>query len=531
MAQPFDYGVNIPDPAQAFKQAFEMGTVITQQRLAQEEAQKKQLLQTELANLYKNPNASATDYARVAAFLPKDQAEIVTKGFERKTKEQQQNDLLMGGQVYSAIKAGSLDIAERLLTQKATALRNSNRENEAVAAENALELIKLKPEIAQATIGLYMAKLPGGTEYLTNADKALSTIRAEALAPVALREALAKANKAEADAITAQATATNAPEQARAAAALVKAQAEKAQVDAQYAEQIALADLNQKAASLGLTAAQIRNIDSEIVTRAGNLSINAQTMQATVAETLSRIRDSSTKLPEGVQKLINDVVTQGAASKQSATQYNDLAKRIETAQGGKGRFTSTSEWFATQLGNQDAWTQIRNEYTRVRNSVAIKALPPGVATDKDIELALKGIPPESANSATLASFLRGSAKLQDIDSAINNSKADWLSQNKGSLTRSKDTFIAGDYAVKPGETFNDFAQRIVGDVAKKYRSPDQIAADERAYRASQIPTTLPLQPGQSVQTVPSPTPNAATGFQVRRPTPGPSMPPGFSVVR
>ena len=256
MAQPFDYGVNIPDPAQAFTQAYQMGTVITQQRLAQEEAQKKQLLQTELANLYKNPNASATDYARVAAFLPKDQAEIVTKGFERKTKEQQQNDLLMGGQVYSAIKAGSLDIAERLLTQKATALRNSNRENEAVAAENALELIKLKPEIAQATIGLYMAKLPGGTEYLTNADKALSIIRAEALAPAALKKAIADADKALADATTAQATATNAFEKAAADAALAKAQSEKAQVEAKFAERVAIANLEKTAADIGLTKAQ-----------------------------------------------------------------------------------------------------------------------------------------------------------------------------------------------------------------------------------------------------------------------------------
>ena len=524
MAQPFDYGVNIPDPAQAFTQAYQMGTVITQQRLAQEEAQKKQLLQTELANLYKNPNASATDYARVAAFLPKDQAEIVTKGFERKTKEQQQNDLLMGGQVYSAIKAGSLDIAERLLTQKATALRNSNRENEAVAAENALELIKLKPEIAQATIGLYMAKLPGGTEYLTNADKALSTIRAEALAPSALREALAKADKAIAEAITAQETAKNAPERAKADAQRATADAAKADIEAKFAGPLAQA-------SLALSVAQISDINSKISERASRLALDAQTMRATVADKLSSIEARTKDLPESARKLINDVATQGAASKQAATQYNDLAKRIETAQGGKGRFTSTSEWFATQLGNQDAWTQIRNEYTRVRNSVAIKALPPGVATDKDIELALKGIPPESANSATLASFLRGSAKLQDIDSAINNAKTDWLSQNNGLLTRSRDTFVAGDYAVKQGETFNDFAQRIVGDVAKKYRSPEQIAADERAYRASQIPTTLPLQPGQSVQTVPSPTPNAATGFQVRRPTPGPSMPPGFSVVR
>ena len=524
MAQPFDYGVNIPDPAQAFTQAFQMGTVITNQRVAQEEAQKKQLLQTELANLYNNPNASATDYARVAAFLPKDQAEIVTKGFERKTKEQQQNDLLMGGQVYSAIKAGSLDIAERLLTEKATALRNSGRENEAKAAENALELIKLKPEIAQTTIGLYMAKLPGGTEYLTNADKALATIRAEELQPLALKKAIADADEAIAKAITAQATAKNAPEKAAADAARASADAAKAAIEAKYAEPTAIAGLNK-------INWDIKNLDSQITDRSARLNLDRQVTQSTVAKNLASIQDLLTKLPEGAQKLINESSTLAATSKQAATQYNDLAKRIETAQGGKGRLTTTSEWFATQLGNQDAWTQIRNEYTRVRNSVAIKALPPGVATDKDIELALKGIPPESANSATLASFLRGSAKLQDIDSAINNAKTDWLSQNKGLLTRSQNTFIAGDYAVKPGETFNDFAQRVVGDVAKKYRSPEQIAEDQRAYRASQIPTTLPQQPGQSVQTVPSPTPNAATGFQVRRPTPGPSMPQGFSVVR
>ncbi len=326
MAQPFDYGVNIPDPAQAFTQAFQMGTVITQQRLAQEEAQKKQLLQTELANLYKNPNASATDYARVAAFLPKDQAEIVTKGFERKTKEQQQNDLLMGGQVYSAIKAGSLDIAERLLTQKATALRNSNRENEAVAAENALELIKLKPEIAQATIGLYMARLPGGTEYLTNADKALSIIRAEALAPLALKKAMADADKALADAITAQATADNAPARAVADAALVKAQAEKAQVDAKYAEQIALADINKKAAELGLTNAQTQ----EVLARTSELGVKIRK---------AVIELEASKSPSGI---IPEEKRPEAEAK-FRKEYNDQTKPYQEVKSAYGRLLSSED--------------------------------------------------------------------------------------------------------------------------------------------------------------------------------------------
>jgi len=133
-------------------------------------------------------------------------------------------------------------------------------------------------------------------------------------------------------------------------------------------------------------------------------------------------------------------------------------------------------------------------------------LPPGVATDKDIELALKGIPPENANAATLASFLRGSAKLQDIDSAINNAKTDWLSQNNGLLTRAKGTFIAGDYAAKPGETFNDFAQRIVGDVSQKYRSPAQIAEERRQQAIAQIPTGAASAARQAPAAAPAATP-------------------------
>lgn len=308
-----------------------------------------------------------------------------------------------------------------------------------------------------------------------NATNAQAKSDAEAALAIAL------ADKGVADAKTAQITAKNAPEKAAAEAKRATAEAQKATVDAKYAEQIQIAGLNK-------TNWDIKNLQSEIRIRSEKLNLDRQTTQANVAEKLSAIQQRLTDIPESARKLINESATQSATSKQAATQYNDLASRIESAQGGKGRLTSASEWFASQLGSQDAWTQIRNEYTRVRNSVAIKSLPPGASTDADIQLALKGIPPENANAATLASFLRGNAKLQDIDSAINNSKTDWLSQNNGLLTRAKSTFIAGDYATKPGETFNDFAQRIVGDVAKKYRSPEQLEKERVQELASRIPT-------------------------------------------
>jgi hypothetical protein len=304
---------------------------------------------------------------------------------------------------------------------------------------------------------------------------------AAAAAPDKLRSEVAAADEAVAAAKTAQATANNANEKAAADAALVTAQADKAKVDAKFAGPLAQA-------SLRLNAAQINNINSEIGTRAAKLNLDAQTMQATVAEKLSSIQKNVNELPTDARKLINESAVAAAASKQSADQYNDLAKRLDAEGGGYGVFTSARDFINKSFGTQNAMSDLRSEYIRVRNSAAIKALPPGVATDKDVQLALKGIPPENANAKTMANFLRGMAKLQDIEASVANAKTDWLSNNKGMLTRAGGTFIAGDYATKPGETFGDFSQRIVGDVAKRYRSPEEIAQEKRQQLIDQIPT-------------------------------------------
>jgi len=255
--QPINYAVDVQSPFEAALGGFKIGAGVAEIEAAKQARVKAQATQTELANLFKNPNATAADYDRVVAFLPKDQAAIVTQGFERKTKEQQQNDLRMGAEVYSAIKSGNLPVAKQRLTDKANALRSSGREDEAKATEDSIQLIDLNPTGAQATIGLYMARLPGGTDFLNNADKVLSTIRLEAQAPAELRQKIAAAEKAESDAKTAQATATSAIEKAKADAALAKAQADTAAIKLEYARTNEVLDVQTKGEQLGLTRAQI----------------------------------------------------------------------------------------------------------------------------------------------------------------------------------------------------------------------------------------------------------------------------------
>jgi hypothetical protein len=486
--EPINYLQQVSDPFAQALQGYKIGAGmadIETKRAQQEQKQRMaQMALEEQAKFFAKPNPTMRDALQFASSLPKDRADALRPYIENFSKEQQQNVLKANGQILSALQVNP-ETGIKMLNDYATAQRNGGDEEEALLYERLAQAAAdpaKGPAMAFKSLVTVTSRIPGAKEMFETIDKANTTARNDALAPSVAREAVAKADKAVADATTAQATATNAAERAAADAAKASADAAKAAIEAQFAGPLAQANLN-------LNAAQIKNINSEINTRASKLNLDRQTMQATVADKLSSIQSRLTDLPEATRKLINDSAVSAAAAKQSANQYNDLAKRLDEAGGGYGAATSFADYLRRQTGTQSPLTELRQEYTRIRNSAAIKSLPAGPATDKDIELALKGIPPENADARTVASFLRGIGKLQDIEASVGNAKTDWLASNNGVLTRAKDTFIAGDYTTKPGETFNDFTQRVVADVSKRYRSPAQKAEEERLATMAKIPTT------------------------------------------
>lgn len=266
---PINYAVDVQSPFEAAIGGFKLGADVATVQAAQQKRElenralaQAQLQQVELANLYKNPNATAADYARVSAFLPKDQAAIVTQGFEAQTKEKQQNTLRSGAQVYTAIKSGNLPVAEMRLKEQAEALRAAGKEKEAQGFDDLSNIIRINPTGAQTSIALTIAGLPGGKDFLDNADKALSTIREEAEAPSKLKEAVAKASEAAVKAANAVATAPDDIAKAKAQRLLEEAKAKEAQVTADFARAKATLDARQQAATLRKTDADIL-IDKE----------------------------------------------------------------------------------------------------------------------------------------------------------------------------------------------------------------------------------------------------------------------------
>ena len=88
------------------------------------------------------------------------------------------------------------------------------------------------------------------------------------------------------------------------------------------------------------------------------------------------------------------------------------------------------KWKAT-FGTQEEVSRIKTQFQSVVNTNIINSLPPGVASDKDIEMAKSGYMNNSWSAEQIEEFLRGQAKLSAFLAEKKNAKAKWVSDKGG----------------------------------------------------------------------------------------------------
>lgn len=138
------------------------------------------------------------------------------------------------------------------------------------------------------------------------------------------------------------------------------------------------------------------------------------------------------ELAPGVQTRLAKTIDSAVAAENSIGKYNNLANDIEKSDLRGGLLGgSWGEKVKEITGSQDSVTELRKEFAQARASQASANLPPGSASDADVALALGPIPSDNANKQQLASYLRGQAKLAQINADFHNFKADYIS-NTGS---------------------------------------------------------------------------------------------------
>jgi len=228
------------------------------------------------------------------------------------------------------------------------------------------------------------------------------------------------------DALSSGISAGQAIRQAPLIEAIKRQQLAQSQFQQQQEEQ--LAPLRQKLLEAQI-ASQSSGVDSE------RIQIEREKLRQRELEREQRAQQFQAKqgeLKPGVQKILDASQTEAVESGARARQLGILAEDLAATEDfGAGATAGFSEFLKERLGTQDDVTELRRRFQAIRSSEAVQNLPPGVASDKDIELALRGFPSETANREQLISFLRGAEKLAKFRESFNRIKSELISE-KGS---------------------------------------------------------------------------------------------------
>jgi hypothetical protein len=454
---------------------------------ARAEQERRGQINAEVEQLLRNPFATSADYQRLVALTPRDQSKAIQDAWAARSAEEKANILTFTGQVQSALATGNPEIAQRLLDERAEAERNAGREGMARQWGTWAEIAKSGPDALRVVIGDILTTVEGGAAVLNNIAIRNTEKRAQEAFVPQQRQRVAEAGTAESEAVIRAAKAVVAPELAR--------------LDVQQSQ------------------ANIRNLQDQMADRAFRRGLEVQRLALDTTNILGQIEERNGRIPESAQKDVNGAALAAGTATQQASRLNSLADQIGNTGAWGGVFTSSADAIRKAFGTQDAPTLLRQEYIRMRNSLVSQSLPPGAASDKDIALQMEGFLPSNASPQATASFLRGMAKVQKITAEIETARGDWLTNNRGSLGRSGQSFQAGRFRTVPGETFAGFTDRVVKELA---RPPEGSAA--RAIE--QIPDSgAPRAPAAPRPAAGAAAPSSAQG------TAAPPLPPGFAVDR
>jgi hypothetical protein len=141
---------------------------------------------------------------------------------------------------------------------------------------------------------------------------------------------------------------------------------------------------------------------------------------------------------------------------EDASATRQLAQQFNAANYTPGMAGQIEEKWKSITGTQDEISILKTRFNNIINSAVMDGLPPGAASDKDIELAMRGFPDASYSPEQIASYLAGMQKMSYIAAEKENERLKFLRANGGSpamIDSETDQIV----------TFNDFWAKKIND--------------------------------------------------------------------
>lgn len=138
------------------------------------------------------------------------------------------------------------------------------------------------------------------------------------------------------------------------------------------------------------------------------------------------------KLTAGDKTAIREATSQSQTARIEAQDAVNLAiDYLETRPTG-GFLGSAFSAFREFIGDTNEVDLLKKRFNKLRMTGVLSNLPPGPASDKDIEQANKGFPTERFGAEEIATWLRGYAKAKKIEAGYRDFYAQYVDDNFGS---------------------------------------------------------------------------------------------------
>jgi hypothetical protein len=138
----------------------------------------------------------------------------------------------------------------------------------------------------------------------------------------------------------------------------------------------------------------------------------------------------SVKESAALLKIENSLTEEVRDLSSKALRADELAANFEKYDPVGGLQGSFIEFAKEVSGQQDVISALRTEASRLTTGAAVAALPKGPASDNDIALVLRGVPPANAGAEYFASYARGVAKMQKAEAQYKREQLNWLSKKR-----------------------------------------------------------------------------------------------------
>ena len=227
------------------------------------------------------------------------------------------------------------------------------------------------------------------------------------------------------------------------AAALRQASAEATRANAAQ-------EAERKRAEAAVLSAEASKINAETAKKSLNLDKSRLDWQITDTKKLREIQEEENEIQRSIadtrklaeenrqadlsvfaQKSIDEAVSSSNNARTKGLQAMSLAKRYEIVQPTAGFGGTALSAFNDFLGTQGDADLLRREFNGFVNNSVMLSLPPGAASDSDVELARSGYPDARYNADQIQKYLNGVAKSSAIVSEYEKQRAEYISKNKG----------------------------------------------------------------------------------------------------